>query len=163
MICDRQERGPKSDIAYGPPTMARRHCWGRLWYQTKYVLISACFSRKIWRREVSISHGQWRSCGLRTSWHHLFHGLFESASPCLLCPPPPPPLSSAVFWQTVHCCMCGPFTLQSEDVANHFPLLVLKDLVHPVSIYLHIYSNWMHRNCAWMFGPNILFINHSVY
>ena len=30
-------------------------------------------------------------------------------------------LSSIVFWHLVHCCMCGSFSLQSEDVASHFP------------------------------------------
>ena len=49
---------------------------------------------------------------------HLSQVFFESGSPCLL---RPPPLSSVVFWYPVHCCMCGSFSLQSEDVANHFP------------------------------------------
>ena len=31
------------------------------------------------------------------------------------------PFSSAVFWHPVHCCMCGSFYLQSEDVASYFP------------------------------------------
>ena len=52
----------------------------------------------------------------------LFQVLFEGASPCLL---RPPPLSSAVFWHPVHCCRCGCFTLQSDDVASHFLIIVL--------------------------------------
>ena len=30
-------------------------------------------------------------------------------------------LSSAIFWHPVHCCIGGSFSLQSEDVASHFP------------------------------------------
>ena len=47
----------------------------------------------------------------------LFQVFFEGATPCLL---RPPPLSTAVFGHPVHCCMCGSFLLQSEDVASHF-------------------------------------------
>ena len=47
----------------------------------------------------------------------LFEVLFEGATPCLLWPPP---LSTAVFGHPVHCCMCGSFLRQSEDVASHF-------------------------------------------
>ena len=50
---------------------------------------------------------------------HLFQVFFEGASPCLI---GPPLLSSVGFWHTVglHCCLCGSFSLQSEDVAGHF-------------------------------------------
>ena len=49
---------------------------------------------------------------------HLFQVFFESTSPCLL---RPLRLSSTLFWHPVHCCRCGSFSLQSEDVAGHFP------------------------------------------
>ena len=49
---------------------------------------------------------------------HLLQVFFEGASPCFL---RPPPLSSAVFCNPVHCCMCGSFSLESENVASHFP------------------------------------------
>ena len=48
---------------------------------------------------------------------HLFEVFFEGATPCLL---RPRPLSTAVFGHSVHCCVCGSFLRQPEDVASHF-------------------------------------------
>ena len=49
---------------------------------------------------------------------HLLLVFFEGASPCLLWPPS---VSSAVFWHIVHSCMGWSYSLQSENVASHFP------------------------------------------
>ena len=57
-----------------------------------YLLRSACASRCIGRREISISHGHWWSGGLHASWHPSLPGLLwrcfamsSSASPSFFC------------------------------------------------------------------------------
>ena len=56
--------------------------------------------------------------GSMTTDTHLCQVFLECTSSCLLWPPP---LSSAVFWHPVHCCMCGSFSVHSENVASNFP------------------------------------------
>ena len=79
--------------------------------------ISACSSRSIGQREVSIYLCHWRSCGLHASRHLSISGLLGMYSA----------MSSSAyptFFYPVHCCKS--FSPQSEDLARKFPLSLLQ-------------------------------------